>query len=131
MKTADCLGECMEHAEIGCPDGHYDACGMAWNPHPSFQGVEMKHLVRGASTEGRLSCHMVRVAPGCTLETHVHEGQWELHEVMHGSGRAEVSGKGMDYRPGSVNVIPMGTAHRVQAGDDGLWLLAKFFPALL
>lgn len=104
---------------------------VAWTAHPTFAGVWMKHLVRGGQTNGLLSCHLVRLDPGCELESHVHETQWELHEVAQGGGQAELSGVGMAYAPGVITVIPQGEAHQVRAGVDGLWLLAKFFPALV
>ena len=104
---------------------------VGWQAHPVFEGVELKHLVTGADTGGALSCHMVRVRPGCELREHVHEGQGELHEVVSGTGRAEVAGTALDYAPGVVAIIERGTRHSVLAGDEGLVLLAKFFPALL
>lgn len=121
------------------PQGAQGAHGMeeratdalCWRPHPAFEGVALKHLVAGADTGGALSCHMVRVQPGCRLAQHVHETQGELHEVVSGSGRAEAAGATLDYAPGVVAVIPSGTPHSVTAGPDGLVLLAKFFPALL
>ncbi|MGE4298662.1 MAG: cupin domain-containing protein [Desulfovibrionaceae bacterium] len=110
-----------------------DVCAgeCPWNAHPVFQGVALRHLVTGADTAGALSCHVVRIDPGCVLEEHVHAGQWELHEIVRGQGRARFAGRDVAYRPGCMAVIPMGQAHRVEAGPDGLVLLAKFFPALL
>ena len=113
------------------PDGETDAAALPWNAHPTFPGVRLKHLVTGASTAGALSCHIVRLEPGSCLETHVHEGQWELHEVVAGSGTAGLPGREAEYRPGVVAVIPRGTAHQVTAGPSGLCLFAKFFPALV
>lgn len=103
----------------------------AWNEHPAFKGVFLKHLVTGEATEGALSCHMVRVEPGCCLESHIHEGQWELHEVINGQGEAIVDDVAVAYQTGVMAVIPKGVRHRVQAGEAGLVLLAKFFPALM
>ncbi|SDK90082.1 Cupin domain-containing protein [Maridesulfovibrio ferrireducens] len=104
---------------------------LGWNPHPAFEGVYIKHLVPGSKTEGLLSCHMVRIDPGCKLETHTHENQWELHEVIKGDGDALLEEKTMDYHPGRSAVIPKGKTHSVRAGQNGLTLLAKFFPALM
>lgn len=124
-------GERMARGRMGFEGETVDAAAIAWTPHPSFAGVRMKHLVRGERTEGRLSCHLVHVAPGCSLDAHTHAGQWELHEVVAGGGQVQVFGRRMDYAPGNVCVIPMGETHEVRAGEEGLWLLAKFFPALL
>lgn len=37
----------------------------------------------------------------------------------------------MEYHPKCMGVIPKGTKHKVVAGENGLILLAKFFPALM
>lgn len=113
------------------PAGAKNAADIPWNAHPAFAGVSLKHLVTGVDTDGALSCHLVRVEPGMRLESHVHQGQWELHEVVAGFGTAAIDGCAADYRPGVVAVIPKGVAHDVTAGDEGLCLFAKFFPALV
>jgi len=107
------------------------AAQLEWNAHPRFAGVALKHLVRGADTAGQLSCHLVRVEPGCSLALHTHEEQWELHEVVAGEGAGQLAGRVVRYLPGCVTVIPRGSQHEVTAGPQGLVLLAKFFPALL
>ena len=104
---------------------------IPWTAHPVFAGVALKHLVTGADTDGALSCHLVRLTPGARLASHVHDGQWELHEVVAGSGRAGLGEEAAEYLPGVAAVIPRGLAHEVTAGESGLCLYAKFFPALL
>jgi mannose-6-phosphate isomerase-like protein (cupin superfamily) len=112
--------------------GRDDSIGrVQWIAHPKFKGVYLKHLVKGADTEGKLSCHVVRIDPNAVLEDHCHEGQWELHEVVEGEGIFRLDGKETPYYPGRMGVIPNGTSHQVTAGKTGLVLLAKFFPALL
>ncbi|NLW47694.1 MAG: hypothetical protein GXY86_10220 [Firmicutes bacterium] len=51
--------------------------------HPKFAGISLKHLVTGRLTNGQISCHLVKIEPHCTLETHVHEGNLEIHEIIH------------------------------------------------
>jgi len=104
---------------------------IPWHPHSKFKGVFLKHVVTGADTEGRVSCHLVRIDPNAVLEDHAHDGQWEIHEVIEGEGRFMLGSKETPYRPGRIAVIPKGVRHKVIAGGDGLFLLAKFFPALL
>ena len=111
--------------------GSRPAADIPWTAHPVFAGVTLKHLVTGADTDGALSCHLVRLEPGAKLASHVHDGQWELHEVVAGSGRAGLGDAAADYLPGVAAVIPRGLAHEVTAGESGLCLYAKFFPALL
>jgi len=124
------ISQLIEGRCIFTPSGVTSATELPWNAHPSFPGVSLKHLVTGAATGGALSCHLVRVALGGRLERHVHAGQWELHEVVAGSGTADLNGEQAVYAPGVMAVIPKGAPHAVTAGEDGLYLFAKFFPAL-
>jgi quercetin dioxygenase-like cupin family protein len=107
-----------------------EASSSPWTSHPKFPGVSMKTLVSSSMTDGTLSQHLVRVDPGCALETHVHPAQCELHLVLNGGGQASLEDRMIDYRPGSLNAIPAGVAHAVRAGSVGLILLASFSPAL-
>jgi quercetin dioxygenase-like cupin family protein len=109
-----------------------DAAGdIPWTPHPKYKGVSLKHLIKGMDTEGRLSCHIVKIAPHSVLEEHAHEHQWELHEVIAGEGVFLLDAKETTYHAGRMGMIPRGTRHKVIAGNTGLVLLATFFPALL
>ncbi|WP_027722248.1 cupin domain-containing protein [Maridesulfovibrio zosterae] len=112
-------------------NGQIHSSDCEWNPHPAFDGVHLKHLITGNETDGQLSCHMVQVAPDCILETHMHDNQWELHEVIKGSGEATIENCNTKYHPGRSAVIPKGKLHSVKAGPEGLTMLAKFFPALV
>lgn len=105
--------------------------GMAWNQHPTFAGVRMRHMITGADTQGRFSVHLVWVEPGCSLETHRHEGNWEFHTVVQGSACCELAGRTTAYAPGVCGVIPMDTPHGVTAGEGGVCILATFVPALV
>ena len=103
---------------------------LAWNPHASFKGVYLKHLITGQDTGSKLSCHIVKVEPNCILDTHMHDGKIEIHEVISGSGVMYLDGKEFSYSVGQMCVIPANTLHKVVAGKDGLYLFAKFTPAL-
>jgi quercetin dioxygenase-like cupin family protein len=104
---------------------------LPWNPHASFKGVFLKHLITGKDTDGKLSCHIVKIEPGCTLDTHSHDGKMEVHEVVAGSGAMYMDGKEIGYSQGQVCIIPANTPHKVVAGKDGMYILAKFTPSLL
>lgn len=103
---------------------------LPWNPHSKYKGVYLKHLILGKDTDNQLSCHIVKIEPNCTLDTHVHDGKIEIHEVVGGSGKFHLDGKEIDYSIGEISVIPANTPHKVVAGKDGLYLFAKFTPAL-
>lgn len=101
-----------------------------WNNHPSFNGVALKHLITGKDTAGMFSCHVVRIQAGCEIGTHIHEGKWELHEVVKGEGHCLLNKDKVAYGEGIITVIPADLPHSVYA-DKELYLLAKFVPALL
>jgi len=119
-------------ARLASPIRDADLTLLPWNPHPTFRGVALKHLVTGADTGGALSAHLVRVEAGCCLQEHVHADKLELHEVVQGAGTCVLAEKTVPYAPGACGLIPAGTLHsvRADAGED-LYLLAKFAPALL
>lgn len=104
---------------------------LSWNAHPTFTGVFLKHLITGEQTNGNLSCHLVKVNPGCCIDTHIHNGKLELHEVVEGYGYCTIGERKLNYIPGTLAVIPADISHKVEAGSNGIYLLAKFSPALL
>ena len=104
---------------------------LPWNPHSTFKGVALKHLVTGESTGGKLSCHLVRIQAGCEISEHIHETQMELHEILSGDGKGILVEKEILYQPGTSVVIPANKPHKVMAGKSDLYLLAKFAPALV
>jgi quercetin dioxygenase-like cupin family protein len=104
---------------------------LEWNEHPTFKGVSLKHLIKGESTNNQLSCHLVKVEPGCEIGLHNHVGKTELHEVLNGSGVCTVENTDLNYEEGIIGFIPADKNHLVKAGKDGLFLMAKFFPSLL
>ena len=65
------------------------------------------------------------------LDTHLHEGKIEIHEVVAGSGKMYLAGREIDYAPGQICLIPANAPHKVVAGKDGMYIFAKFTPALL
>ena len=105
--------------------------GLAWNFHPGFKGVALKHLVCAQDTDGQFSAHLVRVSAGYEIGEHIHEGKWEMHEVISGSGHCMLLDKRLEYQTGSVAIMPPDITHQVKAEGEDLYILAKFIPALL
>ena len=130
METRE-IAACLANATTTYVDRDDAAGEIPWNQHPKFKGVYLKHLIKGADTDGKLSCHMVKIDPDAILEEHIHENQWELHEVIKGEGKFILDTKETPYYPGRMGMIPKGTNHKVIAGEKGMVLLAKFFPALI
>ena len=103
---------------------------IAWSKHPVFEGVELKHIIKAEDTNGQFSYHRVRIAPNKSIKNHIHESQLETHEVVAGSGECINDGVEISYEPGVISIMPAKIAHEVNAGSDGLYMFAKFFPAL-
>ena len=116
--------------KINTVTNNIEAEDLVFNPHPTFSGVALKHLVSGQETENRLSCHLVKIDPNCCLGRHLHPDHLEIHEVIAGSGTFEIDTNTGSYSTGSVGIIPVGMTHKVVAGADGLFILATFSPAL-
>jgi quercetin dioxygenase-like cupin family protein len=130
METKEIVA-CMANGTTTYVDRDDATEEIPWNQHPKFKGVYLKHLIKGADTGGKLSCHMVKIDPDAILEQHIHENQWELHEVIEGEGKFLLDTKETPYYPGRMGMIPKGINHKVVAGKRGMVLLAKFFPALI
>ena len=103
---------------------------VVWSKHPTFEGVELKHLITSKQTDGKYSFHLVKIAPNFSIGNHIHEKQLETHEVIAGSGVCINQEMIIDYAPGVISIIPAGIKHEVKAGAEGLYLFAKFMPAL-
>lgn len=100
-------------------------------PHKSFPGVALKLLAGGSQTGHALSLHLVRVDPHCSLDNHTHPDNIEIHKVISGSGDVVIGNHSSAYCAGTIGVIPKGTPHQVLAGEEGLYILATFSPALV
>lgn len=123
--------EQMQNGRLYLNDARTENSNIPWNPHQTFKGVYLKHLVTSAQTNGKFSAHLVKVEPGCILDNHIHEGKMEMHEVVKGSGMLTLENKTYVYAPGDLAIIPENALHKVVAGDSGIYLLAKFVPALI
>ncbi|MBQ8133403.1 MAG: cupin, partial [Clostridia bacterium] len=85
-----------------------------------------KHIVKSEETKGAYSFHLVKIAPNCCISDHIHDPQLETHEVIAGYGKCINDDTEIMYEPGVISIMPS----KVHAGEDGLYLFAKFMPAL-
>ncbi len=122
--------ELFNNGKLVLPEKETDFAKIEWSKHPTFQGVELKHIITAKDTEGKFSYHLVQIAPDCSIGNHIHETQLETHEVIKGSGRCVNAGCTIPYEPGTISIMQAGTAHEVHADSEGLSLFAKFMPAL-
>ena len=122
--------EQFENGRLELPWKRVDFAQIAWNQHPTFKGVALKHIVTADETNGQFSYHLVRIEPNCEIGEHIHATQLETHEVVCGDGVCINNGQSIDYRQGTISIIPATIKHKVLAGEKGLYLFAKFMPAL-
>lgn len=119
-----------EGGKLLLPDATITFDAIPWSKHPTFEGVELKHIITSERTGGQFSYHLVRIAPNKKIGSHIHEKQLETHEVISGTGVCVNDGVELPYETGVISIFPIGVPHEVIAGDDGLCLFAKFMPAL-
>ena len=122
--------ELFNVGKLVLPEKEVDFAEIEWSKHPTFKGVELKHIITAKDTDGKFSYHLVRVAPESSILNHIHETQLETHEVIKGGGRCVNASNMISYEPGTISIMQAGTAHEVTAGSEGLYLFAKFMPAL-
>lgn len=124
------LYEKFENGELRIPNKILEFRNIVWNKHKNFEGVELKHIITGEYTNNEFSYHLVRIYPNDSIGFHIHENQLETHEVILGNGKAINNGIVIDYKPGVISIFKKGVEHKVVAGEEGLYIFAKFIPAL-
>lgn len=122
--------EAFDNGKLELPRKTIEFRDIPWTAHPVFAGVELKHIVRAAETDGAYSYHLVRIAPNCSIKDHIHDPQLETHEVIAGYGKCINGGTEIVYEPGVISIMQARVHHEVHAGEEGLYLFAKFMPAL-
>ncbi len=120
----------FDRGQLLLPDKTLNFENIPWSKHPTFDGVELKHIVTSGDTNGEFSYHLVRIAPNKSILNHIHELQLETHEVIFGDGVCINNAYKIPYSPGVISILPKAIPHEVHAGADGLLLFAKFIPAL-
>lgn len=125
------LFEQFDNGKLSLPQKEINFSDLKWNKHPTFEGVELKHIITSNETNGKFSYHLVKIAPNKAIKLHVHENQLETHEVLAGNGYAINDGSKLNYEQGIISIFPKNIPHEVYANDEGLYIFAKFFPALV
>ncbi|MBU1599354.1 cupin [bacterium] len=122
----------LQEGKVVYLEKEVDVKSLDWNAHPTFsKGVSLKHLIKGESTGGKFSCHLVKIESNCEIGEHIHADKWELHEIIEGTGKGILADKEVCYKLGVCVVIPEGIKHKVIAGERDLCFLSKFIPALV
>lgn len=131
MEFKDLFEQFNNEGKLLIPDNTVSFADIPWNRHAVFDGVELKHIVTSAHTNGKFSYHLVRIAPNMKIGNHAHTEQLETHEVITGDGICINNGTEIVYKSGVISILPKAVPHEVIAGDEGLYLFAKFMPALI
>lgn len=124
------MEEFLKGLKIGTIEEVIEGNSIKFKPHTKFKGVYMMDLVTGNMTEGRLSCHLVKIDCNTILENHIHENNLEIHQVISGKGSCIIGDNLINYTSGAIGIIPQNIRHEVVAGNEGLYILANFIPAL-
>ncbi len=124
------LFEAFNQGLLIIPDKTLNFENVPWSKHPTFDGVELKHIVTSSETNGEFSYHLVRIVPNKSILNHIHEIQLETHEFIYGEGICINNQCEIHYSPGVISIMPKTIPHEVHAGDDGLLLFARFIPSL-
>lgn len=112
------------------PNTEISFADIPWSKHPTFEGVELKQIVTSEQTGGQFSYYLVRIAPNKKIGNHVHKTQLETHEVIFGNGVCINKDTEIKYEPGIISIFPRNIPHEIFAGNEGLYIFAKFMPAL-
>jgi quercetin dioxygenase-like cupin family protein len=130
MDTNDLVKNLME-GKVVCLGRDTCSGDVEWSPHPRFEGVRMKHLVKGADTGGKFSSHIVHIAEGKEICDHTHASQYEYIQILSGTGTARLGDKVIPCTPGVNMVAPDNVDHCLKPEGGDIYLLATFVPALL
>ena len=98
-----------EGGKLLLPDATVAFDAIPWSKHPTFEGVELKHIITSEKTDGQFSFHLVRIAPNKKIGNHIHEKQLETHEVISGAGICVNNGAKLPYEAGVISsILPNG-----------------------
>ncbi len=95
--------EAFHNGKLITPAATKNFRNIPWSKHPTFAGVELKHILTSEETGGAYSYHLVRIAPNCSIGEHIHETQLETHEVIAGNGTCINEGTSIPYEPGILS----------------------------
>ncbi len=86
------------------PNTEISFVDIAWSKHPTFEGVELKHIVISEQTGGQFSYHLVKIALNKKNKTYVCETQLETHEVISGNGVCINKSAEIKYEAGIISI---------------------------
>ena len=131
MKSEKCFEKFVKNGKLILDNSIIEFDKIQWSNHSTFDGVSLKHIVTSKETDGEFSYHLVRIEPNKKIGIHIHQDQLETHEVISGEGKLIKNESEFHYETGVIAIFPKGVKHEIIASTTGLYLFAKFFPALV
>lgn len=105
---------------------------IAWIPHPTADGVQVKSLITKKEQGTDVTCMLVRIPVGDKVPEHVHADQDDILFILAGRGVMWVDGIGEFLLANSIVVrVPKGTPHRIENVTEDLLIYDVFSPYLL
>lgn len=99
------------------PDSAFSFDDIPWSVHPAFDGVELKNIITSDQTGGQFSFHLVKIAPGKKIGSHIHKEQLETHEVIAGTGICINDGVELKYEPGVISIFQKALPTKYRQGQ--------------
>lgn len=84
-----------------------------------MKDLNIRCLVSGEETRGKISVFQEVVAPKSGPPLHVHENQHEVFHIISGQIEFELEGKRIQVSPGDSIAIPPGASHTFMNTGDG------------
>jgi len=111
---------------------HRDVNNIAWEPHPSVQGIRIKPLISNREDGLDVSCLLVKIPAGGEAPEHIHENQDDIIYPLEGKATIWIDGAGeFALEPGALVRVPKGIRHKVYKVLEDLLVYDVFFPALM
>lgn len=102
---------------------------MEWQPHPKFQGVEIKPFFTQKQHDSQASIVLVRVKKGEEIPEHIHEDSDDIVYVLSGRGKCFIEGTGEFVVEKGMGIrIPKGMKHRTFDVEEDLIFYDVFAP---
>ena len=71
-----------EGGKLLLPDDTVSFNAIPWSKHPTFEGVELKHIITSEKTDGQFSFHLVRIAPNKKIGNHSRYATFTLADLI-------------------------------------------------
>lgn len=105
---------------------------IAWQRHPTAEGVSIKPLVTKKDDAINVTCMLVQVPKGKQVPEHIHGEQDDILYPLNGKAVMWVEGnESFTLKPGVIVRVPKGTKHKIENVTEDLLFYDVFCPALI